>query len=344
MKNRKCVLFEGAGSVGFLRKKRDFGFLFRLIAVLAVVAIAVTVIIGSMINGKNRNSGSNNMPNSIVSGTNEELSTGSESEIESEKPENTESEKNESEGGEVDDVLDGVVSLDLSKSELGACFVYNYTDMLVDFEGLLSEPFRGAKYSFTEEPLVMIVHTFSSQGYSDFDEKDPLSVAERGSVAVGEYLSERLNLVGVSTVHVTVVHDGADSDPYIETKKTIDTMLEIYPSVEYVIDLGIFEARDENERQIRSDSGSGCAQVRLTVSTEGKRWKDDVALALKMRRALNGSGKKLCLPVTVSESCYNSGSSLYYLKADVGTGANSSHEAFYAAEYFAAAFKSVIKK
>ena len=344
MKNRECILFDGAGSVGFPRKKRDYSVVFRVIAVLAVVAIVIALA-GSFLGSEQ---GGMNDANPSVGDRRPIEGTGKDTESRPKETETEETEteetKREEESGNVEESFGGAVSADLSKSELGAAFVYNYTDMLIDFEGLLSSPFAGAKYVLTEEPLVMIVHTFSSRGYSDFDKNDPLSVAERGVVAVGELLNERLNSLGVSTVHVTVVHDGLGSDPYAETRKTVNTMLEIYPTVEYVIDLGNFDAVDEEDREISTHSKNGCAQIRLTVSTYGKRWKDDVALALKMRKGLNDNGDRLCLPVAVSESRYNSGSSLYYLKVDVGTGANSSHEAFYAVEYFASVFKSVIKR
>lgn len=350
-KNGECIVFENAGEVGFPKRKRDYTVLVRILAVLAVIVLAAAIVSGVVFKGKNKNTGGGDAAHQIMpSETFGESEFQSSSEEDSRNPSDTAESNLPSEEGdnetanENDGVLENIVSADLSRSEMGDCFAYNYTDIPLDLEGLISMNFSGEKYSFSEAPLVMIVHTYSKEGYSDYDADDALSVAERSVVAVGCLLADRLNEVGISTVHVTVMHDNVGSDPYEETKKTINTMLEIYPSVEYVIDLGRFEMRDESGRPVRSVSGVESAQVRLTVSVGGRRWKDDLSLALKLRKSLNTDGDNVCLPIAVSESPYNSGSSLYYLKADIGTIANSSNEALYAAEYFADAFESVVKK
>ena len=346
MKEESIVL-KDKNEVGFLKKRRNYIALARAVAILAVIVLTVALALGGVLGRSRKNGGGSETEDRFELGGNMPEGSGSAFGTDSEADgfENTESEsKSESETEESgeDNVEDTVaVSADLSRSEMGDCFAYNYTDELIDFEGLLTARFSGARYSFTEEPLVMIIHTYSNLGYSDHLEGDVLSIAERSVVAVGEVMADRLNGKGISTVHVTVIHDGADA--YAETRRTIETMLEIYPTIEYVIDLGRFDARDESGRQIRTASREGCAQIRLTVSTCGQGWKDDLALALKLRKGLNDEGKGICLPVTVSESPYNSGESLYYLKTDIGTAANSSHEAFYAVEYFADAFESIIK-
>lgn len=341
---RECIVFENTGEVGFPRKKGKGVLVLRMLAVAAVVLLALLFAwsgIFSWRSDKNRRGEADGgVPPSEV-GDSESSFDPTEGETSSGDTVGEEIVSEESGSGESED--EAVISVDLSRSEMGDCYAENYTDRRIDYEGLIAKPFSGAKHSFSEAPLVMIVHTYTGIGYSDYDESDPFSVAERGVVAVGSLLADRLNCVGISTVHVTVVHD-EKADPYAETVRTVKTMLEIYPSVEYVIDLGRFEARDRDGRPIRTLSGKGSAQIRLTVSTFGERWRDDLSLALKLRRKLNLNGANLCLPPVISESSYSSGNTLYYLKMDVGTDANSSHEALFAAECFADALEEILKK
>lgn len=346
---RECVVFEGVGEVGPLKRRFNRELLVRVTAIVAAASLLAFFILGGAAKSgkKEGGEGENDLyfpPEQTVEKEETSLIETASERQEGECDSLFVTEETESERIEDGEAWDEVISLDLSRSEMGDLFVCNYTDEPLDIEGLMSMEFSGAKYSFSEKPLVLIVHTYSGHGYSDFDLNDRLSVAEKSVVAVGALLSERLNEVGISTVHVTVSHDGGGADPYAETRKTIRTMLEIYPSVECVIDLGRFEARDEDGRPVRTVSACGGAQVRLTVSVNGSRWKDDLSLALDLRSSLNDNGAEACLPIVVSEGHYNSGESLYYLKLDVGTDKNSSHEAFFAAEGFADAFERALKK
>lgn len=361
-KENSCILYENAGAVGLPIEKSRKSLLIKAVICVTVAGILIFgmfaaasfvkgdgKIVGAISEialklgfmGGRGQSGGNDvlLPEDTEIGGND---TDNEEETES-FPEDSEETAN---GGENEEVTedDRAETVDLSRAEMGDGYFYNYSSKIVDAEGMLASGFAGARHSFTEQPLVMIIHTYTSQGYSDLDEDDPYHMLTKSVVAVGDRLTVELGKRGIATIHVTVIHDGEGQNAYEATQKTLKTMLDIYPSVELVIDLNRLDVKDESGKEIRPLSPDGAAQIRLTVSTSGKLWRDDMSLALSLRRELNRNGANLCMPVTLSDSAYNSGLSLYYVKVDVGGKANSSSEALLATSSFAEAIEDVLKK
>ena len=243
------------------------------------------------------------------------------------------------------DALTEIIVEDMSALELGGSYFVNYSSKSVDVEGLLAEGFGGDEYNYSREPAVMIVHSYTSTGYFDLNDEDDVGILKSGVVAMGARIVEELTLRGVPAVHVTAIHDGnGEDDPYGRTAETVEAMLDVYPSVRLVIDLGRMDVRDGDGRPIKLLSNHGEAQIRLTVSANSQEWQEDMALALELRSLLNNNEKRLCLPVTLSESTYSSGKSKYYLKVDIGTAFNSSNEAALASDALADALIEVMKK
>jgi stage II sporulation protein P len=140
-----------------------------------------------------------------------------------------------------------------------------------------------------------------------------------------------------------VIHDGK-GDPYENAAETIRAMLDIFPTVEYIIDLHRLSEYDDLGRAVRTESALGSAQVRLTVSSEGILTRDSLALAMLLRSKLNRGDRRLCLPVVFTDSEYNSTATPYYLKLDVGAVGNSTQEAIAGGELFAEALIELLKK
>jgi stage II sporulation protein P len=160
-------------------------------------------------------------------------------------------------------------------------------------------------------------------------------------VAVGERLVSELNRAKIPAVHCTIIHDG-NGDPYANAAETIEMMLKIYPTVEYVIDLHRMTLTDEQGNMVKTCSANQIAQLRMTVSTAGVLTKGTLSLAMRLRGELNSGGARVCMPVVLTDSEYNAAGSLYYLKLDVGSLGNSSDEACAAAALFAEAFAEII--
>ena len=354
---RECQVYDGKSvAVGFLRKKREWGYL-RYVAVALAMMLCATFAVWLF-----RSDGVSDFLATLATGGSG-ISGGGYSDAESDRHTDAEqnTERNEpeetvkspaeiekqTEEGQIPPVTDelskDVIEADMSLSEKGDGYIINYSGMAVDAEGLLEMGFGNAKYSYSERPVVLLLHTHTSEGYSDTDRSNPMHLMTRSVVAVGERISQELNRRGISTVHCTVIHDDKGS-PYGNARETIEMMLEIYPTIEYVIDLHRAELYDEDGRPIKITSPSGDAQIRVTVSSEGQKMRDSLALALTLRQRLNRNDQRLCLPVVFTSSSYNALLSPYYLKIDVGSIGNNASEALEASKIFAEAFADVLKK
>lgn len=234
-----------------------------------------------------------------------------------------------------------VISADLSEAERGDGYILNYSSRDYDTEGLLEMGFHAEYYPDSLAPTVLILHTHTSEGYFDHDPHDPTSVLTSSVVAVGEALAAELNRAKIPTVHCTVIHDG-EGDAYERAAETIETMMKIYPTIEYVIDLHRMELTDADGHVVKTYSAEQSAQTRITVSTAGVLSRGALSLALCLRRELNKDGARVCMPIVLTDSEYNAASALYYLKLDVGSLGNSSDEARAAAILFAEAFAEII--
>lgn len=237
--------------------------------------------------------------------------------------------------------ITSVIAVDLSEAEKGDGYIINYSDRTYDTEGLLEMGFHAEYYPDSPAPMVLILHTHTSEGYADFDPDDPASVLTASVVAVGETLAAELNRAKIPTVHCSVIHDG-DGDAYDNAAETIETMMKIYPTIEYVIDLHRMTLTDADGNVVKTFSAKQTAQTRITVSTAGVLSKGALSLALFLRRELNADGDRICMPIILTDSEYNAASALYYLKLDVGSLGNSSDEARAAAIRFAEAFAEII--
>lgn len=348
-----CV--RGSSEVGYRRERGERSGAMKYVAVAVAAVIALVTILcifgfsdeilnsfgGIELGGGDNGEITGGLPGESESSQAEETSE----DVTEERVTETDTERGEEsiesemvDGGE--DVIEG----DLSLAERGASYLINYTDREVDAEGILEMGFRGGRYSYTEQPVVMILHTHTSEGYYDLDESNPLHTVTKSVVAVGEVIATELNRRGIPTVHCAVIHDGDGADPYESAEDTIETMLRIYPTIEYIIDLHRMAELDGDGNLLRLLSENGKAQMRITVSGEGRRVRDTLALAMSLRRELNRDGSRLCMPTVFTDNEYNSTLAAYYLKVDVGTLGNLADEALSAGESFAKALAEILKK
>ena len=349
-KKKECAVFEGERIALPAPRRGGFYIRIRTVALFCIFIVAVVFVcakngafdelLGFFGNVWGAESESETNETEVTEITSNEVSE-TESVIEESCNESTEILDTETEASEEI----SVISLDLSEAEKGPAYIVNYTGQKLDAEGIFEMGFGGGRYSYTERPVVMILHTHTSEGYYDFDNNEPLHSITKSVVAVGERIANNLNKNGIPTVHCTVIHDGDDEiDPYESAAKTIKTMLDIYPSIEYVIDIHRLSEYGTGEGTVRTDSGTGSAQVRLTVSSEGVLTRDSLALAMHMRSRLNREGQRICMPVVYTDSEYNSWMSAYYLKIDVGAKGNLAEEAFAAGDLLSEALTKLLKK
>ena len=353
--NRECIVFDGKKIAVKLFRPKEY-YLKRAIAV--AVTMLTLILVGAVIGiaflrgdilraldgqgggGEISSPGQNNGVS--VGGTVEKYDSEEESESEM-----VESPGEESIGEDLPpdsaETVEYVVK-DMSFSQLGDAYLINYSKLNPDARGLLEMGFKGGKYTYSEAPVVLVLHTHTSEDYADADAQDPLRLLTHSVLTVGERIVYELSRSGVPAVHCTVIHDGEGEDAYANAADTIATMLKIYPSIQYVIDVHRAEELDGNGMPVKSEAPSGDSQIRVTVSSGGQLTEDTLSLALCLRRELNSDDKKLCMPVVLTDSKYNADLSAYYLKIDVGTQSNEVEEAISAASLFAEAFAQTVKK
>ncbi len=267
------------------------------------------------------------------------------SETESRKNEHTANEEMTDESGSVEDtdtdIEESIVIQDIADANDLLGHVINLSDKDIDVDALLDSGFMYKESSGNPAPLVMVIHTHTSEEYI----KEGSSFKGLNSVvSVGESINQTLNAAGLSAIHCTVIHDAGDDNAYVAARETIKTMLMIYPSVKYIIDVHRMD-RQENGQTVKTLSAVDTAQMRITVSadgTMGRNWQDGLALAVALRQELNEDGRALCAPTVLSAARYNSDLCRYYMMLEVGTQGNTTQEAMSAGEYFAKALLSVL--
>lgn len=351
---RECIVFDG-DEIALAPRKRRIPIPWRIV-IWVVCGLIIGVLWmcksggvfggqggGAEMNGAQGDGGDGQMPPKI-----EETLTGgylenTETEGANDSLTNVETITEDEREDEREEVA-SVYSADLSYCEQGDGYVYNYSDRSPDTEGLLEMGFSGGDGYYTERPVVLIIHSHIREAYFDYDPNNPTDALQKSVVGVGEAMARELYFRGIPTVHCTAIHGDGTGNAYIDAEETIAEMLRVYPTIEYVIDLRRIEERDSEGKILKTESGEGCGQIRLTVSSKGALWQDNLALALELRRELNADGARLCMPVVLTDVSLNAKSSPYYLKVDVGASGNTVSEAITAGEHFAIALSEILKK
>lgn len=236
-----------------------------------------------------------------------------------------------------------VISMDLSYLSLGSHYIHNETPYAPNPEMLLNRDFSRSEK--TEKPLVLILHTHTSESY--LPEGTSYITAPLGNLtytdestqnmlAVGEVLCRTLNENGITAIHCTVIHDSPTfSGSYSRAAESIQKYLEIYPSIEYVIDLhrdAVVTSKGEIVRSVAETEAGDVAQIMAVVGTDAngtrhEHWEDNLALALKLRQQLNLGDANVCRPVSLRNASFNQELAKHSLLLEIGTAANSLEEA-----------------
>jgi stage II sporulation protein P len=259
-----------------------------------------------------------------------------------------------------------IIPMDLSLSSYGSDYINNSTGYSPDTAKLLAADLKdniNIEYlASSGSPVVLIVHTHATEGYS----KDgAISYLDTGGeyarsddiknnvVAVGKVLADELNKAGISTIHSTVLHDAVQyKDSYARSEETIRQYLEKYPSIRLVIDLhrdAIVRSNGDLVRPVAFSDGEAAAQVMCVVGSDwgGQKcsnWQGNLALALKLRETLNSKTEGICRPPYLKSSTYNQELSPYSLLLEMGASGNSLAEAKRSAKLVADALSGLIKE
>lgn len=248
--------------------------------------------------------------------------------------------------------------MELARGE-GVYSIRNESDCAPDIGALLA---RDVSSKNGEEPLVLILHTHTTEGYlsmpldeigGDLSEATYTADADRSVLAVGRMLAKTLRDRGISAIHCTTVHDASGMrGAYDAAAESIRFFLSLYPSIRYVIDLhrdAILDADGAYVRTVSETEDGRCAQILPVVGVDGREsergtWEGNLALALQLRRALNGEERSICRPVVLRNASYNQELSPFSLLLEIGTGGNEIREAEQAAVLLGNALSALIVK
>lgn len=250
-----------------------------------------------------------------------------------------------------------IVKYDLSHIGQGIAYLNNQTDYSPNINVLLQ---MDVTTPVTREPLVLILHTHTSEGYlsenasyivGDLGDATYTCDRERNVLAVGEAFAKALKENGITAIHCTVMHDESEmSGAYERAAQSIRFFREQYPSIRYVVDIhrdAILTSEGEYVSAVTEINGEEVAQILPVVGSNAGGWEHDswegnLALALQMRQALNQAEEALCRPVMLKQSTYNQEMAPFAILLEIGTGANTIDEAIAAATLAGRAFAKVI--
>ena len=237
----------------------------------------------------------------------------------------------------------------------------NDTAYPVDMEQISASAACFPKESIGKEPLVLIVHTHATEGFSAegsvcYAEElnNPRSEdLSRNVVAVGKTLADALNKKGIPTLHCETLHDRESYiAAYERSAESIQYYLEKYPSIRYVFDLhrdSLIRTDRTKLRPVTLRNGKPCAQIMLLVGSDEKGagaydWQGNLILATAIQEALLADTHKIARPLYLRGASYNQQHAAYGLLLEIGSCGNRLSEAKNAALAFADAFASVIQE
>ena len=242
-------------------------------------------------------------------------------------------------------ISENILELDLSSN--GITFI-NPTDYTVDANELLNSSLSITPPDNT--PRVLIVHTHSSEAYSDSpnarNDNQELSV-----VKVGEKIAETLNNNGIITIHDKTRNDYPSyNGSYKKSLSTVEANLQKYPSIEIVLDIHRdYVERDGNQLKPTAIFDEGkAAQIMFVVGTDSMglyhpNWRENLSLAVKMQNVLQKTRPNLCRAINIRTERFNHHTTKGSMIIEVGTSGNSSDEAILSGEYIGNALAEILK-
>ncbi len=230
----------------------------------------------------------------------------------------------------------------------------NSSGIAITPEELLAEPLhikveKGA-------PQILIVHTHTTESYSDDTSKfsassgDRSTDSEKNMVAIGNVMQEVFTQRGIESVHDTTVHDYPSyNGAYTRSMTTMTNNLKNSPSIKIVLDVhrdGITRADGTKVKVTADIDGKKAAQCMFVVGTDAKlthnTWRDNMRLACKLQNYANIHYPGLMRPINVRAERFNQQITSGSLIVEVGSNGNTLEEAKLGAEYMAEVIAAVL--
>lgn len=231
--------------------------------------------------------------------------------------------------------------------EADGVMVKNATSYTFDAQELINEPLT---FDFNDNsgPLVMIVHSHSSESYTATDKNyylptdpDRTEDINYNVVRVGTEIAETIEKNGIKTVHDTSLHDYPSyNGSYKSSLASVNSYLEKYPSIKIVLDIhrdAMVQADGTKLKLVSDADGKKAAQIMLlTGSDQGgldhPNWRENLKFAMKLQRVINNMYPGLARPVSFTKERYNTHTTTGSIIIEVGTTGNTLEEALVSAE------------
>lgn len=233
--------------------------------------------------------------------------------------------------------------------------IWNSCGLDPDIPALLETPLD---WDLTgEEPTVLILHTHTTESYTQSGENYVETSAWRtldesyNMLSIGDRVTEILMQNGITVLHDRTLHDYPSyNGSYTHARKSTRQYLEEYPSIRLILDLHR-DASETANGQLRTLATVGkaqSAQLMLVLGTNAAglthdRWEENLALALKLHIQLERQVPGITRPLYLRSQRFNQDLSPGALLVEVGAAGNTHAEALLAAEQLAHAIVALRK-
>ena len=263
------------------------------------------------------------------------------------------SDKKNSEIKEKTEQINNIKVQTLSMAAKGLTY-NNATEYAVDANTLLNAPLNFV--SKNNEPRVLIVHTHTSEAYSDSPGGRSTDDSQN-VVRIGKEIADSLNRAGIKTIHDTTKNDQPDyNGSYKNALSVIQKNLLKYPSLEIVLDVHRdYTVRDSGKptelhlKPTQTENGKDAAQIMFVIGTDAMDlhhtdWRHNLSFATKIQSRLDEIHPNLCRPINVRTERFNQHMTKGSMIIEVGSSTNTLNEAIRAGGYIAEAISDVLNK
>ncbi len=238
-------------------------------------------------------------------------------------------------------------------------YIKNSTTLSIDIKKMLNESLS-FKIKNTTEPQVLIMHTHTTETFMETDSAtytENFSARttnnQKNMAKIGEIIAEKLNAVGIVTLHDKTQHDYPEyTGSYSRAAKTVTSYLKKYPSIKIVLDLhrdSVSSGDNDKVKLVTEIKGKKAAQVMLVMGSQSgsvtnyPNWQENFKLAVKLQQTIEKMYPTLARPIMLMSKNYNQSLSTGSLLIEFGTDANSLDEAHYSASLVGDALISLLK-
>ncbi len=235
-------------------------------------------------------------------------------------------------------------------------YIKNSTAYSIDTKALFEQPL---KYSKTDGPTVLILHTHATESYKPTDanyykhtDTDRTQDTKYNVVRVGEEMTKVLKEAGINVIHDKTLHDYPDYNrAYVNSLKTIESYKKKYPSIQIVLDIhrdAMVRGDNTLVKAITNIEGKKVAQVMLVCGSdllglEHSGWRDNLSFAVKLQNEMNSLYPCLARPIDFRKERFNQHMTPNSLIVEVGSNANSLEEAILGGKCAASALARVLQ-